>query len=88
MFICLSNAFNFQGLTLACAIVDATNLIRRKPYGKGGSAHSDVFTPGIASFIWDCISNLEKTELCIKTKECGVPFWVDQNLSNKMKIIN
>lgn len=41
------------------SIVDATNLVKNKPYGKGGNAHSDIFTPGIASFIWDCISNLK-----------------------------
>jgi hypothetical protein len=41
------------------SIVDTTNLVKNKPYGKGGNAHSDIFTPGIASFIWNCISNLE-----------------------------
>jgi hypothetical protein len=44
---------------LKISIVDATNLVKNKPYGKGGNAHSDIFTPGIASFIWDCISNLK-----------------------------
>lgn len=42
------------------SIVDASALIRNKPYGKGGIAHSDIYTPGIAAFVWDCIHNLEK----------------------------
>jgi hypothetical protein len=41
------------------SIVDASELIRNKPYGKGGIAHSDIYTPGIAMFVWDCIDNLE-----------------------------
>lgn len=40
------------------SIVDASNLIRNNPYDKGGYAHSDIYTPGIARFIWDCIDNL------------------------------
>lgn len=42
------------------SIVDASKLIENKPYGKGGIAHSDIYTPGIARFIWDCIDNSKK----------------------------
>ncbi len=42
------------------SIVDASDLIKNKPYGKGGNAHSDIYTPGIASFIWNCINNRKK----------------------------
>jgi hypothetical protein len=41
------------------SIVDASKLIKDKPYGKGGNAHSDIYTPGIANLIWDCIHNIE-----------------------------
>ncbi len=40
------------------SIVNASKLIKNKPYGKGGNAHSDIYTPGIARFIWNCIDNL------------------------------
>ena len=39
------------------SIVDASSLIQNKPYGKAGNAHSDIYTPGIARFIWDCINH-------------------------------
>ncbi len=39
------------------SIVDASELIRNKPYGKSGGAHSDIYTPGIARFIWDCMNS-------------------------------
>src|SRR5574341_1549360 len=41
------------------SIVDASCLIKNKPYDKGGNAHSDIYAPGIARFIWDCIGNLK-----------------------------
>ncbi|MBW7899181.1 hypothetical protein B188_27350 [Candidatus Brocadiaceae bacterium B188] len=41
------------------SIVDASELIKNKPYGKGGNAHSDIYTPGIANFMWNCIHNIE-----------------------------
>ena len=41
------------------SIVDASALIKDKPYGKGGNAHSDIYTPGVANLIWDCIHNVE-----------------------------
>ena len=44
------------------SIVDASKLIKNKPYGKGGIAHSDIYTPGIARFIWDCIDNSKKSK--------------------------
>lgn len=40
------------------SIVDASNLIKNKVYDKGGTAHSDVYTPGVAQFVWDCINNI------------------------------
>lgn len=42
------------------SMVDTSALIRNKPYGKGGNAHSDIYTPGVAAFVWDCIDNMEK----------------------------
>lgn len=50
------NSFNNQG---KISIVDASALIKYEPYGKGGNAHSDVYTPGVAQFVWDCIKNIE-----------------------------
>ena len=41
------------------SIVDASELIKNKPYGKGGNAHSDIYTPGIANLMWNCIHNIE-----------------------------
>jgi len=41
------------------SIVDASKLIFYHPYYKGGKAHNDIYTPGIAKFIWDCIDNLQ-----------------------------
>ena len=41
------------------SMVDASDLIMNNPYDKGGNAHSDIYTPGIARFIWDCIGNLK-----------------------------
>lgn len=38
------------------SIVDASDLIKNKSYDKGGKAHSDIFTPGVANFMWDCIN--------------------------------
>ena len=40
------------------SIIDASELIYYLPYFKGGNAHNDIYTPGIANFIWDCIDNL------------------------------
>ncbi|MDE1890413.1 MAG: hypothetical protein KGI30_09230, partial [Planctomycetota bacterium] len=43
------------------SIVDASDLIKNEPYDKGGNAHSDIYTPGIARFIWDCIDNSKQS---------------------------
>ena len=40
------------------SIIDASNLIYNNPYGKGGNAHSDIYTPGVAQLIWSAIDNL------------------------------
>ncbi|MDH4162922.1 MAG: hypothetical protein OEW15_09580 [Nitrospirota bacterium] len=37
------------------SIVDATEMVRYVPYAKGGKAHSDIYTPGIANFTWDVL---------------------------------
>ncbi|KKO18593.1 MAG: hypothetical protein DCC43_09875 [Candidatus Brocadia sp.] len=44
------------------SIVDASALIKNKPYGKGGNAHSDIYTPGVAHFLWNCIHNIENIQ--------------------------
>ncbi len=41
------------------AMVDASDLVRFTPYNKGGKSHSDIYTPGMADFIWDVISRLD-----------------------------
>ncbi len=38
------------------AMIDASSLVKFSPYNKGGKAHSDIYTPGMAAFIWDVIS--------------------------------
>lgn len=43
------------------SIVDASALIKNKPYGKGGIAHNDIYTPGVAMFVWDCIKRIDAT---------------------------
>ncbi|GAX59335.1 hypothetical protein SCALIN_C02_0014 [Candidatus Scalindua japonica] len=40
------------------SIVDASELIYYHPYQKGGNAHNDIYTPGVADFIWSCIDNI------------------------------
>ncbi len=40
------------------SIIDSSNLIYHNPYGKGGNAHSDIYTPGVAQLIWSAIDNL------------------------------
>jgi hypothetical protein len=37
------------------SMVDASQLVRYTPYDKGGEAHSDIYTPGMADFIWDVL---------------------------------
>ena len=44
------------------SIVDASELIYYRSYFKGGNAHNDIYTPGIADFIWDCINNLQNSK--------------------------
>jgi len=44
------------------SIVNASELIKIKPYGKCGNAHSDIYTPGIAHFLWNCIHNVENIQ--------------------------
>jgi hypothetical protein len=46
------------GISSKISIVDASELIYYRSYFKGGNAHNDIYTPGIAKFIWDCINNL------------------------------
>ena len=41
------------------SIVDTSELIYYHPYQKGGNAHNDIYTPGIAEFIWNCINNIQ-----------------------------
>ncbi|RZM80949.1 hypothetical protein C3B51_10535 [Pseudoalteromonas rubra] len=38
------------------AYVNASELIHYDVYQKGGGAHSDIYTPGVASFLWDVIN--------------------------------
>lgn len=42
------------------SIVDASELIYYRSYFKGGKAHNDIYTPGIAKFIWNCIDNIQR----------------------------
>jgi hypothetical protein len=40
------------------SIVDASELIYYNVHFKPLRAHNDIYTPGIAEFIWNCINNL------------------------------
>ena len=44
------------------SIINASELIKNTPYGKRGGAHSDIYTSGIARFIWDCINHVDSTD--------------------------
>lgn len=35
--------------------VDLSSIVKDQPYGKGGGAHSDIYTPEIGSFLWKTI---------------------------------
>jgi hypothetical protein len=49
-----------QKMVNPISIVNATELIYYKPYYKGGNAHNDIYTPGVAKFIWKCIDISQK----------------------------
>ncbi|GEM_PF-1610101 len=35
--------------------VDLSKIVKEQPYGKGGKAHSDIYTPEIGNFLWRSI---------------------------------
>ena len=41
------------------AMVDVSDLVRFAPYQKGGGSHSDIYTPGMAAFIWDALAMVQ-----------------------------
>ncbi|MBT3877523.1 MAG: hypothetical protein HOI47_22315 [Candidatus Scalindua sp.] len=47
------------GISSKISIVDASELIYYRSYFNGGKAHNDIYTPGIAKFIWSCIDNIQ-----------------------------
>ena len=55
----LSEYSEYQSPIYPISIVDASELIYYHPYYKDGNAHNDIYTPGIAEFIWNCINNIQ-----------------------------
>lgn len=35
--------------------MDVSGIVKEQPYGKGGGAHSDIYTPEMGRFLWDSI---------------------------------
>ncbi|MBW8889169.1 MAG: hypothetical protein JF616_15550 [Fibrobacteres bacterium] len=35
--------------------IDVSSIVKERPYGKGGGAHSDIYTPEMGRFLWESI---------------------------------
>lgn len=57
------------------SMVDASGIVFRQPHNKGGKAHSDIYSPAVAGFIWDAIVNTERSREAEAARgerlECG-----------------
>jgi hypothetical protein len=55
------------------AMIDASEIVKKEAYNKGGTAHSDIYTPAIAQLIWDALESIPDDSLTDPSAQLSCP---------------